>query len=79
MARIWLSRLFLGGLLLLVPFSLGACAADGGSPDLGCSASSTPCLKGTATVVLQTSKGEVQLQLDGAAAPLKNCWKSLKK
>ena len=70
MARIWLSRLFLGGLLLLVPFSLGACAADGGSPDLGCSASSTPCLKGTATVVLQTSKGEVQLQLDGAAAPL---------
>ena len=35
MARIWLSRLFLGGLLLLVPFSLGACAADGGSPDLG--------------------------------------------
>lgn len=70
MARIWLSRLFLGGLLLLVPFSLGACAADGGSTDLGCSASSTPCLKGTATVVLQTSKGEVQLQLDGAAAPL---------
>ena len=70
MARIWLSRLFLGGLLLLVPFSLGACAADVGSPDLGCSVSSTPCLKGTATVVLQTSKGEVQLQLDGAAAPL---------
>lgn len=70
MARFWLIRFVLGGLLLLVPFSLGACAADGGNRQLGCSASGIPCLKGQATVVLQTSKGEVQLLLDGAAAPL---------
>ena len=70
MGRMWLSRLLLGGLLLIVPLGLGACAADGGSRELGCSAASTPCLKGTATVALQTSKGDVQLQLDGEAAPL---------
>jgi peptidyl-prolyl cis-trans isomerase B (cyclophilin B) len=70
MGRMWLSRLLLGGLLLIVPLGLGACAADGGSRELGCSAASTPCLKGTATVALQTSKGDVQLQLDGDAAPL---------
>ena len=69
-SKIWLSRLLLGGLLMLAPLSLVACAADSGSRQLGCSAASTPCLSGTATVALQTSKGEVQLQLDGAAAPL---------
>jgi peptidyl-prolyl cis-trans isomerase B (cyclophilin B) len=66
----WLSRLVLGGLLLLAPLTLVACAADGGTCQLGCSTASTPCLSGSATVALQTSKGEVQLQLDGAAAPL---------
>lgn len=66
----WLSRLVLGGLLLLAPLTLVACAADSGSRQLGCSTASTPCLSGAATVALQTSKGEVQLQLDGAAAPL---------
>ena len=66
----WWSRWLLGGLLLLAPLSLVACAADGGSSPVGCSTASTPCLSGTATVALQTSKGEVQLQLDGAAAPL---------
>ncbi|MEX0588576.1 MAG: peptidylprolyl isomerase [Cyanobium sp.] len=55
---------------MLVPLSLVACAADGGSRQLGCSAANTPCLSGTATVALQTSRGEVQIQLDGAAAPL---------
>ena len=66
----WWSRLLLGGLLLLAPLSLVACAADGGSSPVGCSTAITPCLSGTATIALQTSKGEVQLQLDGAAAPL---------
>lgn len=68
--KLWLSRLLLSGMLLLAPLTLVACAADSGSRQLGCSAASTPCLSGSATVVLQTSKGEVQLQLDGAAAPL---------
>ena len=70
MARIWLSRVLLGGLLLLAPMGLVACAADTGGRQLGCSVAATPCLSGPATVALQTSKGEVQLQLDGAAAPL---------
>jgi len=66
----WISRLQLGGLLLLAPLALAACAAENTHQDLGCSATSTPCLKGGATVELVTSKGEVQIQLDGPAAPL---------
>ena len=66
----WMSRLLLGGLLLLAPLALTACAAESTNPDLGCSATSAPCLKGGATVALLTSKGEVQIQLDGDAAPL---------
>lgn len=38
----WWSRLLLGGLLLLAPLSLVACAADGGSSPVGCSTASTP-------------------------------------
>ncbi len=70
MGRVWFPRLLLAGLLLLAPFSLAACTAESGQRELGCSTASTPCLSGSATVALQTSKGEVQLQLDGAAAPL---------
>ena len=66
----WMSRLLLGGLLLLAPFALTACAAENAHLELGCSATSAPCLKGGATVALLTSKGEVQIQLDGDAAPL---------
>jgi peptidyl-prolyl cis-trans isomerase B (cyclophilin B) len=66
----WVSRLLLGGLLLLTPFALTACAAENTHLELGCSATSAPCLKGGATVALTTSKGEVQIQLDGDAAPL---------
>ena len=66
----WMSRLLLGGLLLLAPLALTACAAENTNQDLGCSATSAPCLKGGATVELVTSKGVVQIQLDGPAAPL---------
>jgi peptidyl-prolyl cis-trans isomerase B (cyclophilin B) len=66
----WMSTLLLGGLLLLAPLALTACAAETTNPDLGCSATSAPCLKGGATVELLTSRGEVQIQLDGDAAPL---------
>ena len=63
-------RLFLVAMVALVPLGLGACAADQGAPNLGCGVSPSPCLKGSAVVVLETSKGKVELTLDGAAAPL---------
>jgi peptidyl-prolyl cis-trans isomerase B (cyclophilin B) len=63
------------GLLLVVtlalcPLGLAACAADNGNRPLGCAAATTPCLQGTAVVAMETSKGLVELRLDGAAAPL---------
>jgi peptidyl-prolyl cis-trans isomerase B (cyclophilin B) len=63
-------RWLLIALLLLAPVSLSACAADSASRPLGCDAAATPCLEGDALVSLETSKGQVQIQLDGAAAPL---------
>jgi peptidyl-prolyl cis-trans isomerase B (cyclophilin B) len=56
--------------LLLSPIGPVACAAQGPSADLGCGTSGVPCLKGQAVVELTTSKGVVQLSLDGDAAPL---------
>lgn len=59
---------------LVLPFltclTLAACAADQGAPRLGCGVSPSPCLKGTAVVDLETSRGQVQMTLDGRAAPL---------
>jgi peptidyl-prolyl cis-trans isomerase B (cyclophilin B) len=63
-------RALAGFWLLLLPLTLGACAADSGGRALGCGASSVPCLRGTALVALQTSKGEVRIRLDGRDAPL---------
>ena len=65
-----LFRLLLGALLLVSPLALSSCAAEPVSKPQGCEAATVPCLKGTALVALQTSKGEVQIQVDGAAAPL---------
>jgi len=66
--RAW--TLLLSGLLLLLPLTLVACAADQSRPVLGCARGTSPCLKGTARVALQTSKGEVLIELDGKDAPL---------
>ena len=63
-------RLLLLVLLGLTPLGLSACAADSGNRPMGCEAATTPCLKGTAVVAMETSKGPVELTLDGAAAPL---------
>jgi peptidyl-prolyl cis-trans isomerase B (cyclophilin B) len=63
-------RLLLLALLSLAPLGLVACAADSGRRPLGCATATTPCLQGTAVVALETSKGPVELRLDGAAAPL---------
>jgi peptidyl-prolyl cis-trans isomerase B (cyclophilin B) len=64
-----LRGLFLSALLLL-PLLLVACAPEGGTRPLGCGHSPVPCLSGKAVVALQTSKGEVQISLDGKEAPL---------
>jgi peptidyl-prolyl cis-trans isomerase B (cyclophilin B) len=63
-------RLLLAILLVLAPFGLGACASDQGRKPLGCAAATTPCLSGTAVVELDTSRGPVQIRLDGKEAPL---------
>ena len=63
-------RLLLAALLLLSPFSLAACADDGGRQPLGCGRSPVPCLQGTAVVLLETSRGPVEISLDGKDAPL---------
>lgn len=63
-------RSLLVALLLASTFSLAACAADRGTADLGCGTSPVPCLNGKAVVNLETSRGPVQITLDGAAAPL---------
>jgi peptidyl-prolyl cis-trans isomerase B (cyclophilin B) len=50
--------------------ALTGCGAEGGGPPTGCAAALTPCLQGKAVVALETSRGPVQLTLDGRAAPL---------
>ncbi len=67
----WWRTVLVGGLGVLAAGVIGGCAAEGnaGRP-VDCSTASTPCLNGSATVAMQTSKGEVRFQLDGAAAPL---------
>ncbi|MFQ6540149.1 MULTISPECIES: peptidylprolyl isomerase [Aphanothece] len=66
------TRLLLGSLLLLSPLLVVSCTANGGPSrqSLGCATAATPCLSGPATVAMQTTRGEVQFQLDGRAAPL---------
>ena len=65
-----MGRWLLIALLTLTPVALTACAADSASRVQGCDTAASPCLQGSALVTLQTVKGEVQIQLDGAAAPL---------
>ena len=65
-------RRSLTALLLAYCFSFGlaACATDHSGRELGCGTSSVPCLSGKAVVSLETSKGTLELTLDGDAAPL---------
>jgi peptidyl-prolyl cis-trans isomerase B (cyclophilin B) len=70
MPMLLLSRLLLAILLSVAPLGLVACAADPATRPMGCATSSTPCLSGTAVVSLETSRGSVELLLDGASAPL---------
>lgn len=63
-------RLVLAMLLVIAPFGLVACASYQARKPLGCATASTPCLSGTAVVELDTSRGAVQIRLDGKEAPL---------
>lgn len=63
-------RLALAMILALAPLGLVACASDQGNAELGCTRSPSPCLRGTALVALDTSRGQVIVRLDGKAAPL---------
>lgn len=65
-----LRPLLLAALISLLPLSLAACSSDAGSRPMGCAAAATPCLQGTAVVSLETSKGPVQITVDGKDAPL---------
>jgi peptidyl-prolyl cis-trans isomerase B (cyclophilin B) len=63
--------LLLGGLCLVASGVISGCSAEGNaSRPSGCATASTPCLSGSATVAMDTSKGQVRFELDGAAAPL---------
>ncbi|MEB3322513.1 MAG: peptidylprolyl isomerase [Synechococcaceae cyanobacterium] len=56
--------------VLLLSLAVAACGARGGSSPGGCAVASSPCLQGSAVVALETSRGPVQITLDGSAAPL---------
>jgi peptidyl-prolyl cis-trans isomerase B (cyclophilin B) len=60
----------LAAVLALAPMGLVACAAPSPTQQVGCGTAGVPCLKGTAVVELKTTKGTVELSLDGNAAPL---------
>jgi len=62
--------LLLALVLLMSPLGPVACAAPGPKASVGCGSGGVPCLKGVAVVELKTSKGSVELSLDGDAAPL---------
>lgn len=65
-----LTRTLLVSLLLFTPFGLSACGSDQSQAALGCATAASPCLSGKAVVSLQTSRGEVVVELNGADAPL---------
>ncbi|WP_413744140.1 peptidylprolyl isomerase [Synechococcus sp. MIT S9451] len=56
--------------LVCLPLLVGCNPATNASVPVGCAQASSPCLKGKATVLLTTSRGEITLELDGDAAPV---------
>lgn len=71
MVKRWLLRTLLGLLVVSGPLFLTACGAEKAPQAIGCDTPGlAPCLRGQALIRLETSRGEVQLRLDGDAAPL---------
>ncbi|MFM8525542.1 MAG: peptidylprolyl isomerase [Cyanobacteriota bacterium] len=71
MLKRWLFRGLLGLLVLAGPLVLTACSAEKAPQALGCGSQGQPaCLQGQALIRLDTSRGAVELRLDGDAAPL---------
>lgn len=73
LARRWpalLRPVLLAAVISLLPLTLAACSSDAGSRPMGCATASTPCLQGTALISLETSRGPVQITVDGKDAPL---------
>ena len=71
MVKRWLLRGLLGLVVLAGPLLLTACSAEQAPQAVGCgSPGLAPCLQGQALIRLETSRGEVDLRLDGEAAPL---------
>jgi len=64
------ARLLTLSWLVLLPLTLASCAAEAPRQSYGCGITPIPCLQNKAVVVLETSKGEVKLELDGVNAPL---------
>jgi peptidyl-prolyl cis-trans isomerase B (cyclophilin B) len=63
-------RLLLAAFLVTLPLSLSACAETGVNRSQGCGQGPVPCLQGSAVVRLETSRGSVEISLDGQSAPL---------
>lgn len=49
---------------------MGGCVQEHSAAEDGCKSSRIPCLSGSALVELDTTRGRIRLQLDGANAPL---------
>lgn len=71
MLKRWLLKTLVGLLVVSAPLMLTACAAEKAPQAIGCQApGQAPCLSGQALIRLETSRGAVELRLDGDAAPL---------
>jgi peptidyl-prolyl cis-trans isomerase B (cyclophilin B) len=69
-SRLLMSARYSLPFLSVAVLTLNGCAQEKNSSELDCQSSSFPCLNGPAFVSLETQRGTVLLQLDGANAPL---------
>ncbi|GIR75242.1 MAG: hypothetical protein CM15mP77_3990 [Synechococcus sp.] len=60
-------RLFVLSLLLFLPLVV-SCSPSPCCGDAGCADAEAACLQGKATVVMNTSRGEITIEVDGDAA-----------
>ena len=63
-------RFVLWSLLLLLPLVVSCSPSPRAAVTRGCADAEAACLQGKATVVMNTSRGEITIEVDGDAAPL---------